>query len=615
MAIWTSEIKELEKLYESLIDHFPELEKELGQLIKTEDPNVILLYSRRCLEVIIIDLCECELKRPRKTEPLKGIIDKLYKEEKVPSHIITSMHGLNDLSTYGTHPKDFDPEQIKPVLVNLDIIIKWYLKYKDFQIAGKPKSEEEKHESIKPIASTRKKSIAVLPFVDMSPERDQEYFCEGISEEIINVLAQLPNLKVTGRTSSFTFKGENEDLRSIGEKLGVRTVLEGSVRSSGNRIRITAQLIDVQSGFHLWSEKYDRIITDVFEVQDEIAGAILEKLKITMAGNPVKPKHREQTQNVEAYKHYLRGRALVYKRGEFLFEAITYFQMALEIDTQYALAYAGLADVYTIICYYGLLEPAKTWPKAIESAKLAFMYGPDLAESYNCNAIISLLHDWNWELARIQFLKALELNPGYEQARTWYGLFFLQFAFGKHEEAILNNRISLNANPLSFYSNTILGLSLGIAGQITEGLEKAKRAFELEPISYMTGYFLAKLLDWSGQFEEAINMFERVLLHSNRHSWALSCLAVSYAQWKRNDKAEEIYKELIEKSKLKYIQPATLAIAAAAIRKYDDALRFANKACDEHDPFLIFTCRVHPYGKDLRSIKGFDEILKRMGLL
>jgi TolB-like protein/Tfp pilus assembly protein PilF len=615
MSIWSSEIKELEKLYGSFKGQLPELEKELERLIRADDENMILLYSRRCLEVIITDLCECELKRPRKTEPLKGIIDKLHKEEKVPSHIITSMHGLNELSTYGAHPKDFDPEQLKPVLNNLNIIIKWYLRYKDFQIAGKPKSEKEKHESKKQIASTREKSIAVLPFVDMSPERDQEYFCEGISEEIINVLAQLPNLKVTGRTSSFTFKGKNEDLRSIGEKLGVRNILEGSVRSSGSRIRITTQLIDVQSGFHLWSEKYDRIINDVFEVQDEIARAIMEKLKITMAGKTVEPKHRQQTQNVEAYQHYLKGRALVYKRGEYLFEAMTYFQMALEIDPQYALAYAGLADVYTIICYYGLIEPTKTWPKAIESARLAFKFGPDLAESYNCSAAISLLHDWNWELARMQFLKALELNSGYEQARIWYGLFFLQMAFGNHEEAILNIRFSLNANPLSFYSYTILGLSLGIAGQNKEGLEKAKRAFEMEPTSYMTQYFLADLYDWSGKFGESINMYDMALLHSNRHSWALSCLAITYAHWARKDKAEELYQELIEQSKLKYIQPATLAIAAAAIGKDEEALRFAHKACDEHDPFLIFTCRVHPYGKELRSIRGFDEILKRMGLL
>ena len=615
MAIWSSEIKELEKLYESFKGQLPDLEKELERLIKADDENMILLYSRRCFEVLITDLCECELKRPRKTEPLKGIIDKLHKEGKVPSHIITSMHGLNELSTFGAHPKDFDPEQVKPVLVNLDIIIKWYLKNKDSNITSRSKTEKEKHNSGTLEISEDEKSIAVLPFVDMSHARDQEYFSDGISEEIINVLAQLPNLKVTGRTSSFTFKGKHEDLRSIGEKLGVRTILEGSVRSSGNRIRITTQLTDVQSGFYLWSEKYDRIINDVFEVQDEIARAILEKLKITIAGKTVEPKRRVQTQNIEAYQYYVKGRALVYKRGKFLFEALSYFQKALEIDPQYALAYAGLADAYTIICYYGLSEPAQTWPKAIESAKLAFKFGPDLAESHNCNAIISMLHDWNWERARSQFLKALELNSGYEQARTWYGLFFLQMAFGKHEEAILNIRFSLNANPVSFYSYTILGLSLGIAGQNKEGLEKAKRAFEMEPTSYMTEYFLGKLYYWSGHLEESIKMFEGALLHSNRHSWALSCLAATYAQRKRTDKAEELYQELIEQSKLKYIQPATLALSAAAIGKHEEALRFAHKACDEHDPFLIFICRVHPYGKELRSIKGYDEILKRMGLI
>src|SRR5512136_974277 len=144
MPIWSAEIKELEKLNESLKGLLPELEKELVQLVKTADANVVLLYSRRCLEVIITDLCECELKRPRKTEPLKGIIDKLHKEEKIPSHIITSMDHLNSLSAYGAHPKDFDPEQVKPVLVNLDIVIKWYLKYKDFPITGKSEKVEAK---------------------------------------------------------------------------------------------------------------------------------------------------------------------------------------------------------------------------------------------------------------------------------------------------------------------------------------------------------------------------------------------------------------------------------------------------------------------------------------
>ena len=269
MAIWSAEIRELEKLHESLKGQFPDLEKELELLIRTEDANVIMLYSRRCLEVIITDLCECELKRPRKTEPLKGIIDKLHKEGKVPSNIITSMDHLNSLSAYGAHPKDFDPEQVKPVLNNLAIIIKWYLKYKDFQIV-KQKLKEGGYDVSHSDVSEIEKSIAVLPFVDMSPEKDQDYFCDGIAEEIINTLSHIKNFKVIARTSAFAFKDKQVDIREIGRILGVETLLEGSIRKADNRLRITAQLIKVADGSHIWSERYDRDMKDVFAIQEFI---------------------------------------------------------------------------------------------------------------------------------------------------------------------------------------------------------------------------------------------------------------------------------------------------------------------------------------------------------
>jgi adenylate cyclase len=458
-------------------------------------------------------------------------------------------------------------------------------------------------------------SIAVLAFTNISSDPEQEYFSDGISEEIINTLAQVPNLKVTGRTSSFTFKGKNEDLRSIGEKLNVNTLLEGSVRSVGNRIRITAQLIDVQNGYHLWSERYDRILNDVFEVQDEIAKTIVEKLQITLGGKLVETKSREQTQNVEAYQLYLKGKSLVYKRGRFIFEGIPYFEKALAIDPEYALAYAGLSDAYTIICYYGLLDPGDIWPKAIENAKKAMHFGPDLAESFNCNAVIALTHEWNWDKARSLFLKALELNAGNEQARIWYGLYYLQYVCGKNDEALLHLRLALETHPLSHYANSTLAISLLVAGQVKESLERAEKGVELEPEAYFNLGVLALAYQENSQFEDAEKALEKSLANYDRHSWALCMRSVVYAEWGKIDLAINDYQELLTRSSKEYIQPAIIAIAAAALGYSEDALKFAHQACDEHDPFMVFACKSFPNSKALRQIKGYDEILRRMKLI
>src|SRR4030042_3357108 len=263
MQIWSAEIKELESLYTSLKGRFPELEKELVQLIETKDANVVMLYSRRLLEVIIAELCECELKRPRKTEPLKGIIDKLHHEEKVPSNIIASMQSLNSLSTFGAHPKDFDPEQVKPVLNNLTTIIKWYLKYKDTQAISKPRvdkitdetkiSEDTTEQPQKPkkrlilllsgiavvviivvvalfvfnIIGGKKqteeleKSIAVLPFKLLSDEPDKQYLADGMMDAITLHLSKIKDLRVMSRTSVEQYRETTKTTSAIGQDLDV----------------------------------------------------------------------------------------------------------------------------------------------------------------------------------------------------------------------------------------------------------------------------------------------------------------------------------------------------------------------------------------------------------
>src|SRR4030043_1478184 len=338
MAIWSAEIKELERLCESLKGHLPELEKELERLIKADDENMILLYSRRCLEVIITDLCECELKRPRKTEPLKGIIDKLHKEEKVPSNIITSMDHLNSLSAYGAHPKDFDPEQVKPVLINLDIIIKWYLKYKDLQIIGIPKEEVVMHESKHPIVTVSVKSIIVLPFENISPDPDQEYFSDGLTEEIITDLSHIHGLLVISRSSAMTFKETKKKIGEIAKEVNVRYVLEGSVRKAGNNLRITAQLIDGVNDTHIWAEKYNGTLDDVFEIQEKVSRTIVNSLKLKISVEEKELISKSPTKNLEAYNLYLKGRFFSYfGTREGMVKSVEFYEKALSLDPHYAL--------------------------------------------------------------------------------------------------------------------------------------------------------------------------------------------------------------------------------------------------------------------------------------
>ena len=384
MTIWSAEIKELEKLFESLKGRLPDLEKELERLIKADDENMVLLYSRRCLEVIITDLCECELKRPRKTEPLKGIIDKLHKEEKVPSHIITSMHGLNELSAYGAHPKDFDSEQIKPVLVNFDIIIKWYLKCKETgtDIKAKPvevikqkiRSTEDVKKNItisrkrlagllgglisiiavvfavlyfskiigggKPIKEIEK-SIAVLPFENMSNDPEQEDFCDGIMQEILNHLFMIEGLSLPSSTSSLGFKGSKLSPREIARKLDVNYLLKGNVSKSDDNVRIIVRMVNGKNGKILWAEDYKRTMTatDLLEIQSDVAQKVAENLDVAI--NPEVKNRIDDvpTKNTEAYILFLRCAS-----GNQEFDhTMPLLERAISLDPGFADAYALLA--------------------------------------------------------------------------------------------------------------------------------------------------------------------------------------------------------------------------------------------------------------------------------
>jgi len=296
------------------------------------------------------------------------------------------------------------------------------------------------------------KSIAVLPFEDMSPNKDQEYFCDGISEEIINSLAQIPELKVIARTSSFSYKGRNEDVRDIARNLGVETLVEGSIQKIGERIRITAQLIRAEDGSHFWSKQYDRKFADLFAIQDEISRSIVENLKIELLGD-IKESAPGQTSNLDAYQLYLQGRYFWHRRtNQDLQQSIKYYQQAIELDSNYALAYAGLGDAYYISAYWRFLNYKEAYETGKKFALKAISLDPNIPEAYATLGGIATWYEWDWEKAEKEILKALSMNPNYASGYQYYSELLNILGDYSGARANIDKAIALNPNSTVMYA-------------------------------------------------------------------------------------------------------------------------------------------------------------------
>ena len=322
-------------------------------------------------------------------------------------------------------------------------------------------------------------SIAVLPFADLSPDRDQEYFCDGMTEEIIDALAKVNGFRVVARTSSFAFKGKQQDIREIGKKLNVATVLEGSVRKDGNRLRVTAQLNSVADGYHLWSETYERELKDVFTVQDEISRAIVGTLQLKLANSGRQP--RPPSANVEAYDLYLQGRYHWSRwRSEGAERAIEYFRQAIQKDPNYAAAYSGLADSYAWMGFFGALPPNEAMPKARQAALKALALDDTLAAAHTSLGYVKSLHEFDWPGAEREFKRALQLNSGDSEAHFGYGITYLA-PVGRLDEAVREMQTARDLDPLSPIANTYLGLAYHFVGNRTAAALQLRKALELDP--------------------------------------------------------------------------------------------------------------------------------------
>ncbi len=432
----------------------------------------------------------------------------------------------------------------------------------------------------------QRRSIAVLPFVNMSSDRENEFLSDGISEDLLNALSWIEGLRVAARTSCFAFKGRNEDIRKIGEALGVETVLEGSLRRVGTKLRITAQLIKVADGFSLWSERFDREMQDVFAIQDDITRAIMAALKLRLASHSDQPVFKFQTTNAEAYELYLKGRFFWNQRGIGLRKALHYFELALIEDPDYALAMSGLSDTYSLLSWYGDFPPAEAMPKAIAPAKRAVQLNPQLAEAHTSLGFCQLCN-WDWTGAERKFLRAIALNPRTTPARYWLG--WIHSSLGRHEEAIEHCQQAVELEPFSAIDRVFLGWMYYHAGKFDEAEQQLQKGNELDGDERFVfgSWLLGKVYVASGKHDLAFRELGKAVENSRGSAWTMCMLGHAWGVLGEPAKAQEILADLQNSDKQGYVRAFGVAMIYQGLGDRDHALARLEKGCKDRDVWAL----------------------------
>lgn len=451
------------------------------------------------------------------------------------------------------------------------------------------------------------RSIAVLPFANLSADKENEYFSDGLAEEIMNALAKVQELKVIARTSAFAFRGKEQDLRTIGERLRVGTILEGSVRRAGNRVRVTAQLIRVADESHLWSERYDREMTDIFAIQDEISQAITSALKVKLA-TP-----QRGTANVEAFQHYLRG-MYWYQRytAETLPRAEESFQQALQLDPNYALAYVGLAGFYYGLGALSIKRMAEVAPLAKSAAEKALAIDPASSEAQGTLGMISGTVDYDWKAAEAHFQTAMAVEPVPPLVRLRYAFYCLtpQRRLKEAEEQL---RLALENDPLSMMLHFGFANTLYCQRQYDRSIEHTAKALEMFPDHWMLHYVMGLALAPKGLLAEAIASLQAAVRLSPKFALTAGYLAAAYARAGETDKAERIVAELHERAARQFVSHMCCGIYYAATGETDKLFQALNAAFAERDPALT-RMNPEPYVDPYRTDSRFIELMKKMNL-
>ena len=452
-------------------------------------------------------------------------------------------------------------------------------------------------------STTAIQSIAVLPFVDDSPDADAEFLDDEIAESLVNSLTKLPKLRVVPRSVMVGYKGRNVDPRKVGEELNVRAVVTGRVHRHGDTISIQADLIDLDSVSQIWGQHYDRRLSDILLVQEEISRDIFENLRLKL--------NVEEQKQLEAYRLYLRGRNAWNKRTpEGLQQGIDYFQQAINTDPNYAAAYAGLADCYNMQVIYGVDQPKEGFPKAKEAAVKALEMDETLAEAHTSLAFIKFRWDRDRVEAEREFQLAIKYKPTYAPAHQWYSSYLV--ALERFDEAVAEARRTQELEPLSFIASSHLGWILYLSGRNDEAIATCTKILNLDPNSFPARRYLGLAYEQKGMYPQAVEEFQKGVKLSGS-PLMLALLGHAYAASGKTAQARQVLTDLHELETRRYISPYTVAAIYTGLGERDQSFKWLERAYEERDVWLM-NLKVDPVFAKLRSDKRFQDLLTRAGL-
>lgn len=453
-------------------------------------------------------------------------------------------------------------------------------------------------------------SVAILPLVNASADPSAEYLSDGITESIINNLSQLPRLRVMARSTVFRYKGREVDPQDVGKELNVHAVLTGRVLQLSNWLLISAELVRVADGSQLWGQRYNREPGDIFAIQEEIAQQISEKLQMQLSGEEKKRLGKRYTDNTRAYQLYLQGRYHWNKRNEDgMRKGIEFLEQAIELDPNYALAYAGLADFFIILGFYGINAPHEVMPRVKAAAQKALAIDDTLAEARISLAYATAAYDWDWVAAEKDYRRAIKLNKNYATAHHWYGE-YLAF-MGRSDEAAAELERAHDLDPLSLIINVALGWIYYLGRRYDDAIRQLQRTLELDPTFTQARFCLGLACIQRERFAEAITELERVISLQGRDPGALAALGFAYGVSGDRANARKLLDEMNEQSAVRYVAPYRLAMVCIGMGEKDQAFSWLQKSCEQRD--LGLAClKVEAMADSLRSDPRFDDLLKRI---